>query len=122
MEHYVGTRTEEKPCGFCGSWGEHDNDSCELVAVVTSLELDFGCGEHWRGETIPEEPPSETPKTGWGSLSDDDKTEWLAMAAEMKDPATRSCGCGYPKTGCLRVVLRNGPPYPARPCEPGATS
>jgi hypothetical protein len=61
LEHYVSTRTEEQPCGFCGSWGEHDNDACDLVAVVTSLAEDFGCGEHWRGETIPadESEPNE---------------------------------------------------------------
>lgn len=53
LHHYVETRTEEQPCGFCGSWGEHDNDSCDLVAVVSALEEDFGCGEHWRGESIP---------------------------------------------------------------------
>jgi len=58
------------------------------------------------------------PKTGWEALSDADKAEWTAMVAEMRDPETKACGCGYPKKECLRVVLRNGPPYPPRPCEP----
>ena len=61
------------------------------------------------------------PKTGWDALSDADKAEWTAMADEMRDPETKACGCGYPKKECLRVVLRNGPPYPPRPCEPETT-
>lgn len=59
-----------------------------------------------------------TPKTGWDALSDGDKAEWTAMVGEMRAPETKACGCGYPKKECLRVVLRNGPPYPPRPCEP----
>jgi pyruvate-formate lyase len=60
------------------------------------------------------------PKTGWDALSDADKAEWTAMVAEMRDPETKACGCGYPNKECLRVVLRNGPPYTPRPCEPKA--
>lgn len=59
-----------------------------------------------------------TAATGWDALSDEMKTEWHRMVAEMRDPATKPCGCGYPKQECLRVVLRNGPPFPPRPCEP----
>jgi hypothetical protein len=58
------------------------------------------------------------PKSGWDALSDTNKAEWTAMVTEMRDPETKACGCGYPKKECLRVVLRNGPPYPPRPCEP----
>jgi hypothetical protein len=60
----------------------------------------------------------EPAKTGFEALSDADKAEWAAMIREQRDPETKACGCGYPKTECLRVVLRNGPPYPPRPCEP----
>lgn len=59
-----------------------------------------------------------TPKTGFDALSDADKAEWAAMIREQHDAETKGCNCGYPKTECLRVVLRNGPPYPPRPCEP----
>lgn len=44
--------------------------------------------------------------------------EFLAMVREMRDPATKPCGCGYPAQPCLRIMLRNGPPFPPRPCEP----
>jgi hypothetical protein len=59
----------------------------------------------------------EPRKTGWDALSDANKVEWAAMVAEMRDPETKACRCGYPTRECLRVVLRNGPPYPPRPCE-----
>lgn len=58
------------------------------------------------------------PKTGFDALSDADKAEWAAMILEQRNPETKACGCGYPEKECLRVVLRNGPPYPPRPCEP----
>jgi hypothetical protein len=60
----------------------------------------------------------EPPMTGWDTLSDADKAEWAAMIHEQRDPETRPCSCGYPEKDCIRVVLRNGPPYPPRPCEP----
>lgn len=65
------------------------------------------------------------PESAFDRLSEDDKATWIAMAAEMKEEERRgppyvSCGCGYPVKPCLRVVLRNGPPYPDRPCEPAA--
>jgi len=41
----------------------------------------------------------------------------VAMAAEMHEPSTKPCDCGYPEKPCLRIMLRNGPPFPARPCE-----
>lgn len=56
--------------------------------------------------------------TGFAALSPADQEEWRAMLSEMKNPSTEPCGCGYPEKECLRVVLRNGPPYPPRPCEP----
>lgn len=34
----------------------------------------------------------------------------------------RKCGCGYPEKPCLRIMLRNGPPFPPRPCEPAAAA
>lgn len=46
------------------------------------------------------------------------RVAWREMAAEMKDPNRAACACGYPEVPCLRIVLRNGPPYPPRPCEP----
>jgi hypothetical protein len=33
-------------------------------------------------------------------------------------PAGDPCGCGWPDKPCLRVMLRNGPPFPEPPCEP----
>ena len=62
------------------------------------------------------------PQTAFEKLSEGDKAAWLAMTAEMKEaerlgPPYAECGCGYPVKACLRVVLRNGPPYPERPCE-----
>lgn len=30
----------------------------------------------------------------------------------------KKCDCGYPEKPCLRIMLRNGPPFPPRPCEP----
>lgn len=73
-----------------------------------------------------EEPVVETATTresrphqsGWDSLSEDEKDEWERMAEEMRDPAVGTCSCGFPGKPCLRMVLRNGPPYPPRPCEP----
>ena len=62
-------------------------------------------------------PPGPRP-VGFAALSPPDQSEWRAMLAEMKRPDTKACGCGYPSRECLRVVLRNGPPYPPRPCEP----
>lgn len=60
----------------------------------------------------------QSPPSGFDALSDADKAEWVAMILEQRDPDTKACGCGYPQKECLRVVLRNGPPYPPRPCEP----
>lgn len=71
---------------------------------------------------ILEKLPPGPKLTGFAALSPADQEEWRAMLTEMKNPATGSCDCGYPGRECLRVVLRNGPPYPARPCEPKATS
>lgn len=65
-------------------------------------------------------PPGPKP-TGFAAPSPPDQEEWRAMLVEMKNPDTKECGCGYPDRECLRVVLRNGPPYPPRPCEPKAT-
>jgi hypothetical protein len=33
-------------------------------------------------------------------------------------PPGEPCGCGWPAKPCLRVILRNGPPFPEPPCEP----
>jgi hypothetical protein len=46
------------------------------------------------------------------------RDEFTAMVVEMRDADTKPCGCGYPEKPCLRVMFRNGPPFPARPCEP----
>ena len=46
------------------------------------------------------------------------REDMFAMVAEMRDPGTKPCGCGYPGKPCLRIMLRNGPPFPPRPCEP----
>jgi len=32
------------------------------------------------------------------------------------------CVCGWPEKDCLRRELRNGPPYPPKPCEPREVS
>lgn len=71
---------------------------------------------------ILEKSPAEQKASGFAALSPADQEEWRVMLAEMKDPDTQACGCGYPGQECLRVVLRNGPPYPPRPCEPKGTS
>lgn len=65
-------------------------------------------------------PPG--PKPGFAALLPADQEEWKAMLVEMKRPDTKECGCGYPGRECLLVVLRNGPPYPPRPCEPVAAA
>lgn len=59
-------------------------------------------------------------------LDPETREQWIEMTAEMKEAERlgpplqpfEKCGCGYPKQPCLRLVLRNGPPYPPRPCEP----
>jgi len=55
--------------------------------------------------------------SGFAALSPPNQEAWKAMLREMKNPATKACRCGYPGRECLRVVLRNGPAYPPRPCE-----
>lgn len=46
------------------------------------------------------------------------REEFNAMVAEMRDPDAWECECGFPKKPCMRIMLRNGPPFPKRPCEP----
>lgn len=41
----------------------------------------------------------------------------LTRAITGKPPG-EPCGCGWPDKPCLRVMLRNGPPFPKPPCEP----
>jgi hypothetical protein len=70
---------------------------------------------------------SAVQETPFDRLPEDTKAELVAMAAEMREaermgPPYIECDCGYPKKPCLRLVLRNGPPWPSRPCEPKATS
>jgi hypothetical protein len=50
---------------------------------------------------------------------------FMAMVNEMSNAVNpnplypvNACECGYPEKPCLRIMLRNGPPFPARPCEP----
>ena len=76
----------------------------------------------WFDAIVRRHAPTKDP---FAELSEENQAEWLAMVEEMREvermgpPAdeARACTCGYPKQPCLRVVLRNGPPYPARPCE-----
>lgn len=74
---------------------------------------------------VPEERP-EAPDDPLAILGDGELREhFLAMTTEMArahnpDPLhpIGRCTCGYPEKPCLRIMLRNGPPFPARPCEP----
>lgn len=76
----------------------------------------FRCGAQLVG-------PNDEPASPLDKLDPETKGEWIEMAVEMQEaarlgPPYVECSCGYPKKECLRLVLRNGPPYPPRPCEP----
>ncbi len=68
-------------------------------------------------------------RTAWEKLPPDFQEEFLAMSSEMAvakqggvhphaSPGVQPCECGYPEKPCLRIMLRNGPSFPSRPCEP----
>jgi hypothetical protein len=71
------------------------------------------------------QPEPQPPPTPLGAWPDETKAELSAMYDEMekfeRDPLSVGvCTCGYPVQPCLRMVFRNGPPWPPRPCEPKA--
>lgn len=78
--------------------------------------------KHWMAQRLRHlarwlDPPKGT-KAARPEIPEEIREDFLAMTAEMRDPDTTPCECGYPQKPCLRIVLRNGPPFPKRPCDP----
>ena len=85
-------------------------------------------------------PISEVPDDGQATTRERDEAErmgeaypipleihedFMEMVNEMHNAVNpdphhpiHACECGYPEKPCLRIMLRNGPPFPERPCEP----
>lgn len=78
-----------------------------LQTVAESLDL-----------FVVERQLAHPPVADQSPISESMREDFNAMVAEMRDPEAKACGCGFPVKPCLRIMLRNGPPFPSRPCEP----
>ncbi len=123
--HAPGCTRKHCSCSNCGAASnaqrhdEHLHRGCRV------------CHFDWT-EDVRDAAPAE-PNLPEGVLWALESEDFMAMVNEVSLAArglpehlsdaereAKTCECGYPEKPCLRIMLRNGPPFPPRPCEPKA--